>query len=226
MSILKIKNCLAVIVLLGATSGYSMESTPPLDREDGAVPPPRAFGLRLESSDRCPPRPPRCASVSSDSDSDSDDEGAKFVRISNLMEGISVGVEDKRLDLLKMATKSRASMDKAENLVSKAQRHAAEALRCQTEAIRSFAQAANLHIVSEVSVDKGNRFFGKTACSLAREEMETANILRTAAVSEAREAVADIDLAVAQADVAFGLERNAAAACPKVKKKKKSHKHR
>jgi hypothetical protein len=217
MSILKIKNCLAVIVLLGATSGYSMESTPPLDREDGPVPPPRALGLSLESSDRCLPRHPRCASVSSDSDSD--DEGAKFVRISNLMEGISVGVEDKRLDLLKMATKSRASMDRAENLVSKAQRHAAEALRCQTEAIRSFAQAANLHIVSEVSVDKGNRFFGKTACSLAREEMETASILRTAAVSEAREAVADIDLAVAQADVAFGLERKAAA-CPKAKKKK------
>ena len=224
MSILKIKNCLAVVVLLGA-SGYSMESsyTARAADEDAFAPssnykpmgPSHSLGYQpmrpsLDLRDDC-----RCdhRRGSASSDSDSDDEGGLFVKIVNENRGISIAAEAKQLELLKLATHSRAYADKANRFVSASQLHIAKALKCQTDAIKAFAEAVSFKVEARVEIDDASRFFRSTTSprTLARQEMEAAELMRGAAVSELRMASAEVRLAAEEEVVAESLAVDAAA---------------
>ncbi len=218
MSISKIKNCLAVVVLLGATSGYSAT---------GAFPPARGYedvGSLISSAhpklihhvtsshsdfrDGCPRRHRR---GSAGSDSDSEDEGG-FVRIVNKnSKGRVVAAKSQSLDLLKMAAESSAGMAEAERLVRKSHFLIAKAVDCQAKSLEAFARGASVRLESDVVVDRSGRFFETgSACSRAREERETASALHFMAAADRRMAHADASLAFAEEVVAMDLERNAA----------------
>lgn len=228
MSISKIKNCLAVVVLLGATSGYSMDTFPhhsggvddmtslhslgqkPAQRINPIGP------IHLDMRDDCSHRHRR---GSAGSDSDSEDEGG-FVRIVNKnSKGRVVAAKSQSLDLLKMAAESSAGMAEAERLVRKSHFLIAKAVDCQAKSLEAFARGASIRLESDVVVDRSGRFFETgSACSRAREERETASALHfMAAASESRVrgdlrmAEEDASLAFAEEEAAFKLERDAAA---------------
>lgn len=218
MSILKIKNCLAVVVLLGATSGYSMEAVPPsIELEEHSLGyKPSLHRIPVVRIDDCSHRH-RHGSVSSDSSSDSDssdDEGGSFVKIVNKNKhGRAIAAKSQTLNLLKMAAESSEGMSEAERLVRQSHLYIARAVQCQAESLKAFARGASLRLSSEVFVDDSRKFFRETgsACGLAREERETADVLRSMAATDLRMAGTDASLAVAEEMTALGLERDAAA---------------
>lgn len=222
MNILKIKNCLAVVVLLGATSGYSMESSsvpPSIVVEDMSslhVPklahkttPLLALG-RPDLRDDCSRSHRRRGSVSSDSDSD--DEGGSFVKIVNQnSKGRAIAAKSHTLDLLKMAAESSEGMAEAERLVRKSHLLIAKAVDCQAKSLEAFARGASIRLESDVVVDKTGRFFQESgsACSRAREERATADVLRSMAAASESRVGADLRMARADASLAAAEERTA-----------------
>jgi hypothetical protein len=206
VSISKIKNCLAVAVLLGATSGYSMQATSS-EFEDafGSTPSRMMHGpsVRLDFSRAtrgdCDEHGRRGHGRRASSDSDSEDEGG-FVRIVNKnSKGRVVAAKSQSLDLLKMAAESSAGMAEAERLVRKSHFLIAKAVDCQAKSLEAFARGASIRLESDVVVDRSGRFFETgSACSRAREERKTASALHfMAAASESR---VPGDLRMAHAD--------------------------
>ena len=149
MSILKIKNCLAVVVLLGATSGYAMELSNSLyEDHDG-----KRAGLR---SGTIPAHSTSFRTLDSDSDSDSDCEckGAKKFRVAlkeAAKSSLTITAKSSAEGLLKCYDKAKGLREKGEKDMLEAYELIALGMGKRDAALLAFAESADIKLEAHVT---------------------------------------------------------------------------